>query len=514
MRNHKLILMCLVFWGLASLSEARSEVSSSAKLTTSTYEVIGRSAATAVPANKGSLPDETRTSAPNVLFIALDDMNDWIQLLDKDAPIRTPNLERLAAKGMLFTQAYCPSPACNPSRAAILTGRMPSTSGVYTNSTGWRKAMPDAVTLSEYYMQNNYRVEGAGKIFHHHKNSAFHDKAAFHDFQFMPWPPDSPMPKTKLNGLEWFGTPNTDWGPWPSDPKNHVDVKTVDYVTRKLAAGYNKPFFLAAGIFRPHMPFFAPGEYFDQYPLESVKMPPKRDEDLDDVPSGGMKMWEETRWFFDGMMKAEKKKLGTWREAVRAYQASATFADAQVGRILDALEASPYMDNTIIVLWSDHGYHLGEKEHWEKFALWEKTTHVPFIVVAPGITRPGSVCDTPVNLIDIYPTLLELCGLPDQQKLDGLSLAPLLKNPEAQWERPSIMTYGPGNHAVRDTRWRYIRYADGSEELYDQKADPHDWHNVADVEKYESIKKRLRAWIPKTDAKPFADLKDRKTRKN
>lgn len=443
----------------------------------------------------------------NVLFIAVDDLNDWIQLLDSNAPIKTPNLERLASRGMLFTQAYCASPSCNPSRTAVLTGKMPSSSGVYNNAADWKSALPDAITLPRYFMENGYRTEGAGKIFHHHLNGAFHDTLAFDEFRQMPWPPDAPMPKQKLNGLKWYGTPNTDWGIWPAEDSMHVDERTVRYVTQKLAGTYEGPFFLAAGIFRPHMPFFAPSEYFEQYPSDKVQMPEVPEDGLDDIPSGGRALWEETRWFFDGMMKAEKQEKGTWKAAVRAYQASATFADAQVGKILDALEKSAYANNTIIVLWSDHGYHLGEKRHWEKFALWEKATHVPFIIVAPGITRPGSRCRQPVSLAAIYPTLVELCGLPLKQGLDAPSLVPLLKDPETAWEYPALMTYEKGNHAVRSGQWRYIRYADGTEELYDRESDPQEWHNIADNPAHAALKKELAQWLPAQEAAPWPDMK-------
>jgi len=187
--------------------------------------------------------------------------------------------------------------------------------------------------------------------------------------------------------------------------------------------------------------------------------------------------------------------------------ASISFADAQVALILDALDNSDHVSNTIIVLWSDHGYHLGEKEHWEKFALWEKTNHVPFIIVAPGIARAGTRCERPVSLIDIYPTLIDLCGLDRKPELDGVSLAPLLKNPNAKWTRPALMTYMRGNHAIRDRRWRYIRYADGTEELYDHDNDPNEWYNVAADPANSRVINRLRRWLPTTEAPPAPDMK-------
>lgn len=451
-----------------------------------------------------------RGKRPNVLFIALDDLNDWIQVLDKNAPIQTPNIERLSKRGTVFTHAYCASAACNPSRTSILTGLRPTTTGVYGNRTDWRKALPKAITLPQHFMAHGYRAEGAGKIFHHHYGGAFHDKASFDDFLMMPDPPDSPMPGKKLNGLAKYGSHNTDWGPWPANEANAIDVRTADYVIRSLEKKHDKPFFLAAGIFRPHMPFFAPQRYFNIYPRDAVVMPEVLDTDLDDLPTGARSLMKTKKWFFKELMEIEAKSPGTWKEAVRAYQASATFADAQVGRILDALNSSDYARNTIVVLWSDHGYHLGAKEHWEKFALWEKTNHVPFIIVAPGIARPGIHCDRPVSLIDIYPTLIDLCGLDPKPELDGVSLMPLLKNPNADWTRPAVMTYMRGNHAVRDQRWRYIRYADSTEELYDHHNDTHEWNNLADDPAHSSVIKRLQRWLPENEAPPGPDMGKRK----
>ncbi len=444
---------------------------------------------------------------PDVLFIAIDDLNDWIQLLDKDAPIRTPNLERLAARGVLFTRAYTASPACNPSRVAVLTGLRPSTSGVYGNKTDWRRALPEATTLPQRFMAAGYDVEGAGKVFHHHYGGAFHDKPSFHKFQPLPDPPDSPMPPAKLNRLAWYGSPNTDWGPWPEQEKDHVDVRTVDYCIERLRAKRDRPLFLACGIFRPHMPFFAPRRWFAEYPKESVVLPKLKEDDTADIPAGGRKLLEQKAWFWRGMQKAETETPGAWRDAVRAYQVCATFADAQVGRLLEALDASGRADRTVIALWSDHGYHLGEKTHWEKFALWEKTTHVPLIVVAPGIAKPGSSCGRPVDLTAIYPTLLDVCGLPPAPDGDGVSLVPLLRDPNAAWERPAVMTYQRDNHAARSERWRYIRYADGTEELYDHANDPNEWSNLADDIGREEVKAQLRRWLPTKSAAPAPDMK-------
>lgn len=449
---------------------------------------------------------------PNVILIAIDDMNDWIQLLDKNAPIKTPNLKRLASRGTLFTKAYCSSPACNPSRVSVLTGVRPSNSGVYGNNSDWRRAMPKRRTVMQYFMDHGYRVEGAGKLFHHGREGAFHDDASFHEFQEMPNPPDSPMPKKKLNGLKWFGSPNTDWGRWPQKEADHIDVQTIDFCINKLKLSQKskQPHFLAVGIFRPHMPFFAPTKYFDAYPLEKVVLPILKHNDLNDIPSGGMKLWNTKRYFWDGMAKADNNRKGTWKEAVQAYQACATFADAQIGRLLDTLDSCPQGKDTIIVLWSDHGYHLGEKEHWEKFALWEKTTHVPYIIVAPNVGKPGSQCKTPVDLMSIFPTLIELCNLKPKKDIDGDSLVLLLKNPIAAWNKPAITTYLRGNHSARSSKWRYIRYADKTEELYDHTKDPNEWNNIANNPEHTNTIARLKKWLPQKDAKQVKNLRKKK----
>ena len=314
------------------------------------------------------------------------------------------------------------------------------------------------------------------------------------------------MPAAKLNQLEKLGSANTDWGAWPVDGSKTVDERTVDYcIERMMEPKEKKPLFLACGLFRPHMPFFAPQSALDDYPLEQTRMPVVKQDDMADVPPGGRALAKHSAKFWHGIHEAEARNPGLWREAVRAYQAAATFADRQIGRLLDAIEASGR--KPVIVLWSDHGYQLGEKGCWEKFTLWEKANRIPLIVVAPGVAKTGTRCDRPVDLTALYPTLAELCGLPAPSKLDGKSIIPLLKNPSARWERPALMTYGQGNHAVRSDRWRYIRYADGSEELYDHDNDPHEWNNLASNATLASVKQELSRWFPASDAAPAADYK-------
>jgi arylsulfatase A-like enzyme len=442
-------------------------------------------------------------SKPDVLFIVVDDMNDWISLLDPKSPIQTPNLERLARRGMLFKQAYCISAACNPSRAATMSGLRPSTSGVYGNKSDWRKAVGKRKTIMQRFMDAGYQVQGAGKIFHHHLNGAFHDKESFHDFQHMR---PQLYPPQKLNKAPRYGSRNTDWGAWPKRIEDSIDYRTASYCVKALLERKDdKPQFLACGIFKPHSPFFAPSTYHESY--DDIAFPVRKKDDWDDLPKGAANLMRNKKWFWNGMMQVESKATGSYQSFIRSYAACATFADAQIGRVLDGLDKSPRGKDTIVALWSDHGFHLGEKDHIEKFALWEKSNRVPFIVVAPGTAKPNTVCEHPVDLSVLYPTLLELCGLPDDKKAGGVSVIPLLRNPKGKWERPALMTYQRGNHAVRSERWRYICYADGSEELYDHDADPNEWTNLATGAGHEAIMERHRKWLPKQEAKPVPDLR-------
>jgi len=234
------------------------------------------------------------------------------------------------------------------------------------------------------------------------------------------------------------------------------------------------------------------------YPPDKITLPPTKADDLDDLPEAGKEMAAVRRGDYELVMKS-----GKYRELLQAYLASVSFGDALVGRLLDALDASPAAKNTIIVFWSDHGWHLGEKRHLHKFTLWERSTRIPFIVVAPGVTHPGTRSGKPVGTIDIFPTLNELCGLPSVDGLDGASLMPILRNPALDWKRPALITHGQGNHALRTERWRYIRYANGDEELYDHAKDPNEWTNLANKPEFAPVKSELTKWLPNTDAVPL-----------
>ncbi|MDP6047016.1 MAG: sulfatase [Phycisphaerae bacterium] len=450
-------------------------------------------------------------SRPNVLLITIDDMNDGISLFGADRPFKTPNIEALARRGVFFNRAYCASAACNPSRASMLTGLRPHKTGIYGNRTDWRGASRGHLTLPEYFRKHGYYAAGFGKIYHHHSNGAYNDPESWDSFKKM----DSQyMPPKKLNGAARYGSRNTDWGAWPKDDqeKKTIDFKSVGYaidVLKKRKAA-DKPFFLACGIFKPHSPFFAPPKYHAVYKTPPP-LPPRKEDDWSDRPSGAAALMRAKKWFWKGMMALEKRKPGSYRKFIHSYAACCSFADASVKRLLSALDASGHADNTIIVLWSDHGFHLGEKDHIEKFALWEKSNHIPFIIVDPHNPKSaGKTCTQPLDMTVLYPTLLDLCGLPKNESLDGRTAADLVKAPDTDWRQPALMTYGRGNHAVRTRRWRYIRYADGTEELYDHEKDSNEWANLASDSQYASVIKDHAKWIPKQNAAPAPDLKGRR----
>ncbi len=468
-----------------------------------------------VPATTNTASCAEVDGRPNVLLIAVDDLNDWVGCLGGYPGVRTPNIDRLAGRGVLFGNAHCPAPVCNASRTAVLTGLAPWRTGIYNNGSWWRPVLPEVVTLPERFRTAGYLVVGGGKVYHH--TPGFNPPDQWHEYfdqvfddpwhrpksgavlpvRSVHWPPGFP-----LNGLgrvtELPRPANPmefDWGPLDKEELEMGDGRMIDWACRFLRQRQRKPFFLAVGTFRPHLPWYAPRTHFDRYPLEAVRLPPVKEDDLDDVPAMGRKFATARRSDI-----ALVKGAGKWRDAIRAYLACISYADALIGRLMDALEASGEAQRTIVVLWSDHGWHLGEKGHWHKMTLWERATRVPLVVVAPGVTRPGSRCVRPVSLLDLYPTLMELCAIEPVARLDGESLLRLLKDPHAPRRRPALTTYLRGNHALRDDRWRYIRYADGGEELYDHRSDPNEWTNLADDPQYGPIKARLARWLPKHNA--------------
>lgn len=434
---------------------------------------------------------------PNVLFIAIDDLNDWVGCLGGHPQAQTPNIDRLAVRGTLFRNAHIQSPLCNPSRSSLLTGLRPSTTGIYGLVPGIRDVATtkESVTLPQYFARQNYFTAAFGKVFH---DGAIPPPLRTNEFNVWGAAPGMPFPKQKL-----VQTPATmaamDWGVFPTNDQDQADWKIADAAIAQLKSlPSGKPFFVAVGFRLPHVPCFASQKWFDLFPPEDqIILPPVKEHDRDDVP--------EFSWYLHWKLPEPRlswlRQAHQWRPLVRAYLASTTFMDSQIGRVLDALDNIGAASNTVVVLWSDHGWHLGEKGMTGKTTLWERSTRVPLIFAGPGVARAAK-CDKPAELLDLYPTLLELCGLPPRAGLEGHSLVPQLKKANAPRRWPAITTHNVGNHAVRSEHWRYIRYADGSEELYDMRSDPNEWTNLATDKKYAGVTRKHARWLPKVNTPP------------
>lgn len=434
---------------------------------------------------------------PNVLLIIVDDLNDWTGKLRGHPQSLTPHMDAFAARSMSFDRAYTAAPACNPSRVSLLTGIRPSTSGIYYNEQPLRFINPSALTLPQYFKQHGYYSLGSGKVFHR----LYTDPDSWDEFAPSPYQQRFTFPETPPNksGLDMS---HFDWGPVEVADTAMPDYKTVDWVVKQLQQRrFDQPFFMACGIYRPHLPWYVPPAYFNTYPLDSILLPEFSFGDLDDLPEAAKQMIR----FQDHNKVTEASR---WKAAVQGYLASIHFADAMFGKLMEGLQQSPYWANTIVVLCSDHGWNLGEKQHWRKFALWERTTRIPLMVhVPPSIssalpegTSPGRVCLNPVDLIHIFPTLTELAGLPKLKENEGSSLVPLVSDPNYPWPHAAISTYGQENHAVRSERFRYIRYADGSEELYNMSSDPREYQNLASDPRFQVVIDKHKAWLPQVNA--------------
>lgn len=435
---------------------------------------------------------------PNVLMIAIDDLNDWVGPLGGHPQAQTPAMDRLAARGVTFTNAHCQSPLCNPSRTSLMTGLRPSTTGVY-GLAPWFRAVPELenlTTLPQHFKRNGYRTYTTGKIYHGGYPPREQRMA-----EFDVWGPNASVgagPAKKLVETPHGNHPLVDWGTFPHRDEDKGDWQVASWAVEQLEAmPDDEPFFMSVGFFLPHVPCYATQPWFDLYPNETLRMPPVLRGDRDDTPPFSWYL----HWELPEPRLSWLREANQWRPLVRSYLATTSFVDSQVGRVLDALEESDHADDTVVVLWSDHGFHLGEKEISGKNTLWDDGTRVPLIFAGPGVTS-GERCDRPAELLDIYPTLSELCGLPVREELEGISMAAQLADPAAPRERPAITTHNPDNHGVRSERWRYIRYADGSEELYDTHMDPNEWHNLAADEAYEAVIAEHRRWLPASSLPP------------
>ena len=454
----------------------------------------------------------TAQEKPNVLFISIDDLNDWVGCFGGNTQIRTPNIDKLHADGgIVFTKAQAPATVCCPSRSALLTGAHAHKTGVYGNRNNLKNApkAKDLVTLPEYFSRHGYHTISMGKIFHKHpitgQKGKDHGEWAFEEW-YKTLPGVGPVSKDRpVNGLPNLPDEKMsyhykafDWGPTKgNDEKRMKDYKTVQWGIEQLRTNdfKGKPFFMAVGISKPHLSWYVPQKYFDMYPLEDIILPEVKENDLSDIINkyGKQAYKPHASW-----QRAEK--YGKHKEAVQAYLATITFVDDCIGVLLDGLANSKYADNTIIMLWGDHGWHLGEKQKYGKTYLWQESSRVPLMVKVPGVTEGNIKCDGVVNLIDMYPTLIELCGLPPNQKNDGRSFAELIENPGMEWNEPTLTTDKYMSHRIYDGRYSYISVErNGVEELYDHANDPMEWNNLADISDYAEIKDRLKSYLPKNN---------------
>ncbi len=421
---------------------------------------------------------------PNVLFIAADDMNTGLGCYGHPL-VKTPNIDRLARRGVLFERAYCQFPLCGPSRASLLTGRRPDNTKVLGNNIDFRDALPDAVTLPQLFKNNGWWTVREGKMYHMNvPNEVTLDR-----FQDPPsWntsmSPGGPEQKSEAqggesgrgvsSGMEWVRT---------VDGRGQSDSNAADRALAFLESNRKDPFFLALGLLRPHLPFVAPGKFFDLYPLERIPLPKNPPNDLDDIPgaSKGVRpyLWRDMERHKGG--KLSEKGI---RETRRGYYASTSFMDEQAGRVLSGLEKLGLAENTIVVFWGDHGWSLGEHTHWQKMSLMEEVARVPLIIRAPGQAGNGKRSRSLVEFVDLYPTLADLCGLQAPAELEGHSMKPLLARPSQPFKKAAFTQIAfekIRGLSVRTDRFRYNTWrglGDG-EELYDHQADPGEFVNLA-----------------------------------
>lgn len=421
---------------------------------------------------------------PNVLFIAIDDLNLHVGAYGFPAA-RTPNIDRLAARGVRFDRAYCQYPLCNPSRASMMTGMKPDTLMVYDLQTNFRSVKPDTVTLPQLFRQNGYYVARVGKIYHYgvprEIGTPGMDDPASWDYTYNPRGRDKDQEAkikvlTRGTGSKTIGFAMA-WMAMDGTDEEQTDGKGVTETIRLLEAVKDKPFFIGMGFYRPHTPFVAPKKWFEDHPADGVKLPTVLPEEPKLIP-------DIARMIFPPNYGLATKDLV---DCVRAYDASVSFLDAQIGRLLDTLERLKLADNTIIVLFSDHGFLLGEHDQWQKQMVFDRVCQVPLIISVPG--QKAGVSPRTVQLLDVYPTLAELCGLKQPKNLEGNALTPLLKDPSARWDKPAYtqVTRNRNNpplmgYSVRNERYRYTQWGkDGAagEELYDYQTDPDEHHDIA-----------------------------------
>lgn len=460
-------------------------------------------------------PAKPSASHLNVLFIAADDLN--VSLGCYGHPlVKSPNIDRLAARGVRFDRAYCQYPLCNPSRSSLLSGLRPDTTRIYDNGTRVREVFPDIVTLPQMFKNNGYFSGRVGKMYHYgvpgQIGTSGLDDAPSWDEVVNPRGRDRDDEADIINFTPTRGLGSAlCWLEAKGEDAEQTDGKVAAEAIRLLEAHKDKPFFLGVGFYRPHVPDIATKKYFGLYPLEQVTLPVEPPEHIANIPPIAL----TTKPLNYGL---EPEKLRLFK---RAYFASVSFVDAQIGKVLDALDQLGLAENTIVVFWGDHGWSLGEHGQWQKQLLFEEVARVPLIIALPKASVTG-VSPRPVEFVDVYPTLADLCGLKGPVNLEGKSLRPLLENPKAHWIKPAITQqvrredgHPVMGYSVRTERWRYTEWDGGAAgaELYDHNADPHEWQNLAKDPKYAKTVTDLKKLLPKTRPAEIPSPKGKKRKK-
>jgi uncharacterized sulfatase len=436
----------------------------------------------------------------NVLFIAVDDMNNDLACYGHPF-VKAPNIDRLAKRGVKFDRAYCQFPLCSPSRSSLLTGLRPSTTRVFNLTYHFRTGLPDVVTLPQLFKNNGYYAARVGKIYHYGNpgdigTSGLDDPPSWHHVVN-----PAGRDKTVLESDIINYTPRRGLGSamcFLSDLKGkdeeHTDGKVALETIKLLEQHKDRPFFIAAGFYKPHTPYVAPAKYFDLYPMAKIQLPRVAADFPSQVPKPALA--STTPWPYFGVTPDQA------RECKQAYYAAVSFVDAQIGKLLDTMDRLQLWDNTVVVFWSDHGYHLGDHGLWMKQSLFEESARVPLVILAPGAKGNGQACPRTVEFVDLYPTLADLAGLAPPKDLEGVSLRPLLENPQAPWGRSAFTQVQRGGfpgYSVRTERWRYTEWDDGKQgaQLYDHDADPNELRNLAGDPKSADVVASMKALVKK-----------------
>lgn len=430
--------------------------------------------------------------AYNVLLIVADDMNEY-GFFNTYPQVKAPNLAGFREKSVSFRHAYCPAPACSPSRTSFLSGVSPHRSGKYYNgSKVWdTPLMEEQESMMEWFQRVGYNTYGKGKLFHAQisgERVAKNFKGFTGKGGFGPFPDEAHRTfgsNSRFRGIQAF------------EEEEFPDVINADSIIDLLQSEHDKPFFMMYGLWRPHSPYTCPQRFLDLYDPDDIIIPKGfLENDLDDlppIPAAFIKSDDQKQ--FNQIASSEEQ----WKLYLRGYLACYSFADYNIGRVLDALENSPYYDNTIVIVTSDNGFHMGEKDRFNKNSLWEQSAITPMAIKVPGTQHAGKVCTKPINLLDLYPSFVDYCGngIEPLKPIDGQSIRPLLENPASKWKHPSITYFGKGWVSIRSEQYRYLTYPDGTEELYDHFRDQWEWENLASNPKYKKVKKQLRKFIPK-----------------